>query len=300
MASVHDNYYAEYLSTTLPRIAASALFFTIVYVVGESLSKRLSSTYAHLPRTSQIDWSTRVASMIHACIVLPLSIYGLYFEGELPKDVIFKTSYVSSLVTAISGGYFVWDLMICIKHLSIIGYGFLLHAVYCGIVFLGVQFPPMLHYFALTYLLYEATTVFMNPFVMMEMLKTHPTKKRGDTFHKVQFYISVCFALLFLVIRMIGGNYYLYLLWEVPSARLSEMTEYHQIMWKIFFTMGVISSLLNTYWFAEIVKQATGVLFGGKTEDPKKGSEANGKSAKGVQGTSASKASPKMKAKKDK
>jgi hypothetical protein len=37
----------------------------------------------------------------------------------------------------------------------------------------------MLHYFALTYLLYEATTVFMNPFVMMEMMKTHPTKKRG-------------------------------------------------------------------------------------------------------------------------
>lgn len=295
MASVHDKYYAEYLSTTLPRIAASALFFTIVYVVGESLSKRLSSTYAHLPRNSQIDWSTRVASMVHACIVLPLSIYGLYFEGELPKDVIFKTSYVSSLVTAISGGYFVWDLLICIKHLSIIGYGFLLHAVYCGVVFLGVQFPPMLHYFALTYLLYEATTMFMNPFFMMEMLKSHPTKKRGDTFHKIQFYISVCFALLFLVIRMIGGNYYLYLLYEIPTSRWSELTEYHQLMWKIFFTMGVISSLLNTYWFSEIIRQAIGVLGGGKTEDSKKGSEANGKSAKGVHGTSASK----TKAKKD-
>lgn len=27
----------------------------------------------------------RVVSMVHACIVLPLSIYALYFEGELPK-----------------------------------------------------------------------------------------------------------------------------------------------------------------------------------------------------------------------
>lgn len=134
----------------------------------------------------------------------------------------------------------------------------------------------MLHYFALTYLLYESTTIFMNPFVMMEMMKTHPKKKRGNidminrrinrydfnsfvstgpTFHKVQFYISVVFALLFLVIRMIGGNYYLYLLWDRVSSRLDELSEYQQIMWKIFFTMGVISSILNTYWFAEIVKQ---------------------------------------------
>jgi hypothetical protein len=297
MASVHDKHYDEYFATTLPRIFASALFFTIVYHVGKVFSKRLSSTYSHLPKVSQIDWSTRVVSMAHACIVLPLSVYAVYFEGELPKDVIFKTSYWSNMVCAISGGYFVWDLLICLKHLSVIGYGFLLHAVYCGIVFLGVQFPPMLHYFALTYLLYEATTVFMNPFVMMEMMKTHPTKKRGDTFHKVQFYISVCFALLFLVIRMIGGNYYLYLLWEIPSARMNEMTAYHQMMWKIFFVAGVLSSLLNTYWFAEIVKQALGVLTGGKSEDSKNGSEANGKSAKGVQGSSASKAN---KAKKDK
>lgn len=40
----------------------------------------------------------------------------------------------------------------------------------------------MLHYFALIYLMYEATTIFMNPYVMMEMMKTHPTKTRGTIY----------------------------------------------------------------------------------------------------------------------
>jgi hypothetical protein len=64
MASVHDKHYDEYFATTLPRIFASALFFTIVYHVGKVFSKRLSSTYSHLPKVSQIDWSTRYAKSI--------------------------------------------------------------------------------------------------------------------------------------------------------------------------------------------------------------------------------------------
>jgi hypothetical protein len=54
------------------------------------------------------------------------------------KDKLYAISNVSTFTATVSGGYFIWDLVVCILYLKVTGWEFLLHAIYCSFVYVGL------------------------------------------------------------------------------------------------------------------------------------------------------------------
>ena len=64
---------------------ASALLFTVVYNASSFVFTRLSSTYRQLPPKLQLRWDNRVASTLHALIIVPGCLHAFFFAFDTQK-----------------------------------------------------------------------------------------------------------------------------------------------------------------------------------------------------------------------
>ena len=63
----------------VPMIVVAISFFAIVQVLLEIYGTRFSQTVQAKPRDAQIEFRSYSTSLIHATIVLPISIYGMFY-----------------------------------------------------------------------------------------------------------------------------------------------------------------------------------------------------------------------------
>jgi len=100
---------------------------------------------------------------------------------------------------SISTGYFLWDTIVSLKiTLNRGGIGFLLHAISCFIGFL-YSIKPFCGYFGFAFLLWEASTIFLNPHWFFD--------KIGMSGSKAQLLNGVALLLVFFFSRLVLGNY---------------------------------------------------------------------------------------------
>jgi len=144
--------------STLPLHMHEVLFSWAGYHVLDSyvsplLSSRLfPKTYDPLPARSKVNWNVRVVSLVQSCFINTAALYVIFGDGERAgmdwRGRIWGYSGAGGMVQAFAAGYFLWDLVVSVRHLKILGPESLAHAVSALVVivlgFVSVFWPLFL------------------------------------------------------------------------------------------------------------------------------------------------------------
>lgn len=136
--------------TTLPQHAYQVLTCFIVYeglflVVSPLISEILfPNSYGRSPKRTKLNWDSRVVSFVQATFVSYKALQVILGDGvrpgenvasEVPRsrmtrdDRLWGYSPSTGDVQAYAAGYFLWDVLLCVRYLEIQGVSALLHAV---------------------------------------------------------------------------------------------------------------------------------------------------------------------------
>lgn len=100
----------------------------------------------HLAQHDLIWLYLSTSSQVTALLQVPLAIATLT-NPKMIKDRLYSTSPSSTTMLAIASGYFVHDLVICTIQLSTWGPAYLLHALFCSLLYCYGLFSGVLHYY---------------------------------------------------------------------------------------------------------------------------------------------------------
>lgn len=152
--------------TTLPQHAHQVLTCFIVYeglfrIVSPLLSKRLfPNTYGRFPQRTKVNWDARVVSTVQATFVSYKALSIILGDGvgngnrqsevsKVPRssmtrdDRLWGYSPATGDVQAYAAGYFLWDVLLCVRYLDVQGVSALLHALSALIItVMGFVSPP--------------------------------------------------------------------------------------------------------------------------------------------------------------
>ena len=125
---------------TLPfhahEILSAAILYTLVsQYISPSLSARLlPHTYPSFPRRTRINWDIHVTSLVQSTLICSTALWVLINDEEVRGDGTWKgriTGYsgAAGMTQALAGGYFLWDVVMCMAYMDIQGPGALAHGV---------------------------------------------------------------------------------------------------------------------------------------------------------------------------
>ena len=121
-----------------------AFAFTLYHVtnkyVAPILSRRLfPSTYASFNARTKLNWDVHIVSFVQSTLINVLALWVIFTDSERAdmnwQGRIWGYTGASGLIQGFAGGYFLWDFVITIQHVSVFGVGMLAHAVSALFVF---------------------------------------------------------------------------------------------------------------------------------------------------------------------
>ena len=131
--------------STLPLHAHEALlacaFYTYLYLsLSPKLSKKLiPDIYARFNARTRINWNAHVVAFVQSVVVCTVSLWILYKDEERAdldwKGRVWGYTGATGLIQALALGYFLWDLVMCARHVKIFGPGMLAHGLSAVSVF---------------------------------------------------------------------------------------------------------------------------------------------------------------------
>lgn len=102
------------------------------------------------------------------------------------------------MIQAFAAGYFLWDLQICLRYMSVFGVGLLMHAVAALVVF-SLGFRPFVNFYGPTFILYELSSPFLNFHWFFDKLQM--------TGSRAQWYNGILLLVSFFCCRLLWGTY---------------------------------------------------------------------------------------------
>jgi hypothetical protein len=137
---------ADYLHfTTLPlhihEVLGSFLGYTFINIV---LAPIISSwlfpvRYNKLSAEKKINWDVHVVSLVQSSTINVLALWVMFTDEERKnmdwRERVWGYTGAAGMIQGMATGYFLWDLMITIRHLKVFGPGMLAHAISALVVF---------------------------------------------------------------------------------------------------------------------------------------------------------------------
>lgn len=130
---------------TLPLHVHEVLFSFLLYSYveihgGPALSRWLLPTrYPQLAPDKQKNWDVHVVSLTQSLIVNSLALYVMFADKERAAMDWYQRMWgytgAMGLVQGFATGYFLWDLVVTLRHYSLFGPGMLAHAISALMVF---------------------------------------------------------------------------------------------------------------------------------------------------------------------
>lgn len=234
----------------------------LVYVMVQKLSPFVSAwffgkRYTELSYKTKKNFDIHVVSMVQCVIslstLIPMWNHPSWKNRNIdPASAVLSYYPYGGFVTAIAVGYFVWDLFVCFKYMSLFGPGFLVHAVSALYVFSATLTPFCLPWVP-GFLIFELSTPFVN---VNWFASKMPAGFVSDTTAIVN---GICLLVTFFSVRIIWGFYAVFLvacdMWTVWD-RVYKFLPITTLF--LNFTLDV----LNVYWFYKMLmiakKKATG------------------------------------------
>eukprot|EP00882_Tetradesmus_deserticola_P004986 GHRQ01005255.1.p1 GENE.GHRQ01005255.1~~GHRQ01005255.1.p1 ORF type:complete len:280 (+),score=77.26 GHRQ01005255.1:161-1000(+) len=188
----------------------------------------------------------RVVCFVHNVIQIPLGLVIL-LDPFYNRNAIWARDDFSSLVMAISAGYFLYDTLECMYRLKHEGWDFLLHGVFCLTVYSFLTHTGYLHFYGAGFLMWELSTPFMH-------FRWFLYKIGKDTTKLYQYNALAGMAVFFLC-RILWGNFLSIMFW-VDSVRVlatpAGATLPMAAIW-VYRVATVVMNGLNAWWFSKMV-----------------------------------------------
>lgn len=112
-----------------------------------------------------------ITSLVHALLVTAGSLYCVLNDTSANNSYerVFAIDDLMTQIVILSTGYFIWDLFVCVYYFRLYGKGFLVHATMACMATL-VALRPCLSYYAVRFLLFELSTIFVDLHWLLEKL----------------------------------------------------------------------------------------------------------------------------------
>lgn len=137
---------AEYLKLyTLPLHFHEILFAALSYQFICSVLSPLLSTiffphiYSSLPRRTRLNWDVHFVSMVQSITINSLALWVMWVDKERGRmtweERIWGYDGAGGMIQGFAAGYFLWDLIVCVRWVDLFGWGMLAHAISALVVF---------------------------------------------------------------------------------------------------------------------------------------------------------------------
>ncbi|KAH8995490.1 DUF887-domain-containing protein [Lactarius akahatsu] len=186
----------------------------------------------------RVGWQSRVTSLVHALLILPLTARCLHIPA-LAADRAFGWDPRVGMLFAVTSGYFLWDSVVCLVHFE--GFGFMLHGVGCLLVYLNA-FRPSFAYYGPRFLLWELSTPFLNIHWMLD--------KTGQTGSPLQFVNGLILISTFAGARLVYGSIMSYQFYQTLIEVRDGLSS---AILAGYACGGVLLNGLNVFWFMKMI-----------------------------------------------
>lgn len=238
-------------------IVGSFIFYQIAYVYLAPWLNKVIFGHRYLSirdRKVKINFDIHTVSNIQCAVTFYSIAPTLFLSMNL--DVVTYKDNLCSMASALSVGYFLWDLFICIRYFKLYGFEFLAHALSSLYVF-SLALKPFCQAWVSKFLLFEASTPFVNNNWYISQLS------RGAAKPVVPVWFNMLNGLLLLVvffsIRIAWGFTGVLLLlgkmWKVRD-------QLPMVQSAILLTLNIALNTLNVFWFTKMLKLAKKMLKG--------------------------------------
>lgn len=191
----------------LHEVLFSALFYTVIQVVvSPAISRRLfPKRYPALSSRTRLNWDVHVVSLTQSIAINAVALYIFTSDlrtSERPTDYrerIWGYNGGNGLIQSLAAGYFLWDLYVSLRYVSIFGLGLLAHAVAALSVY-TLGYRPFTGPYAPIFILYELSSPFLNVHWFCDKLDL--------TGSSLQFYNGLLLILTFFGSRLVWGLYH--------------------------------------------------------------------------------------------
>lgn len=238
----------------LHEIVYAFIFYVSIHVFVAPVVNKLvfGKTYSSITsRKLKQDFDIHTVSMVQAFV----SLYILWptLSISLNLNVATYWDHQSSMVAALSIGYFVWDLGVCLLNYKLYGLEFFAHAIGALYVML-MTLRPCCQPWVGKYLLYEASTPFVNVnWYIIQLTSSKDIKDKCKVPMVVNAINGLCLLLVFFVVRICWGSLANVLLYRQILKAWDLLPTYRAVG---LLVLNIVLTLLNYLWFYKMVRIA--------------------------------------------
>ncbi|ODV64278.1 TLC domain-containing protein [Ascoidea rubescens DSM 1968] len=257
----------KYYKLHLHEILFSVLFYSICFYLSPIILKYLlKENYTKLKKSTKVNFDIHFVSMIQ-CIISNLIIMPLFQDPDLKAKRFTNYTPYAGLVSSLTIGYFIWDLIMCIFYFKLFGFGFLLHAVSSLIVFTSTL-KPFLMYWIPRFLIFELSSPFVN-------INWFVNKLPSDFVPlKVQIINGLLLIVTFFSVRIVWGFYAAYKVIEDFCFNWEKLDLISRSLGVFVMALNIGLDILNVFWFQKMISIAIKHIRG---DTKKKGSHSASK-----------------------
>ncbi|OTB01492.1 hypothetical protein M426DRAFT_323384 [Hypoxylon sp. CI-4A] len=184
-------------------VIMAAIYHVIGSVVSPILSKRVFPTqYAALSPSRRLNWDVHVVSFVQSTTINILALWVMFVDDERRnmdwQERVWGYTGGAAMIQALAAGYFLWDLIMTVRHLNIFGLGMLAHAVSALLVY-SFGFRPFVNYYSTNFILWELSSPFLNIHWFFDKLNM--------TGSRAQLYNGLMLIFTFFSCRLVWGTY---------------------------------------------------------------------------------------------
>ncbi|MCJ1466760.1 hypothetical protein MMC07_005380 [Pseudocyphellaria aurata] len=253
-------------------LLATCTYQLICTVVAPILSSYFfPRIYPTLPRRTRLNWDVHVVSMVQSIVVNGLALWVMWVDEERGamgwEERVWGYDGAGGMIQGFAAGYFLWDLLVCLRWVDVFGWGMLAHAVAALVVF-SLGFRPFVNFYGPTFILYELSSPFLNMHWFFD--KVHMTGSRA------QWYNGILLLASFFSCRLVWGTYQSIRVYQdvwaglhhagFPTSKRLEDEPGADVMrfakegsvpvWLACTYLGsnVVLNTLNFYWFGKMIE----------------------------------------------
>ena len=121
-------------------IHALALYQTVQTVVSPAVSSYLfPRIYPNLNQRTKLNWDVHVVSLVQSCLINTIALWVIFTDEERGSmnalERVYGYTGAAGTVQGLAAGYFLWDLIVCSRHINVFGPGLWAHALAALVVF---------------------------------------------------------------------------------------------------------------------------------------------------------------------
>ncbi|ODQ79535.1 hypothetical protein BABINDRAFT_8451 [Babjeviella inositovora NRRL Y-12698] len=234
-------------------VAGSFVFYLAVHFLAPHFSRTFCpKAYASLSPKNRANFDIHHVAMVQALISIVVTAF-FWNNPDWTSNDIHGYRPFGGFISAITVGYFIWDLAVCARYFHLFGVGFLAHAVAALAVF-AATLIPFCQPWVPCFLLFELSS----PFVNMNWYASRlPEGTFSNTFVLVN---GLCLMVTFFSVRIVWGFYAIYTcLWSYYTQWATIDHKWVPIM---IVSLNTMLNVLNVFWFTKMVQIAIKKVLG--------------------------------------